>query len=147
MSTATDPAFATPLRVAIDIFSDVVCPWCFIGKRRLTAATAALPSIMTDVRWRAFELHPYIPTDGFDARSFFNKKFGGVRETERAFAHVVRIGAEEGIAFNFDFAHMRRAPKHAARPSAHQLRRAARSAGRRGGGTVPRAFRGRSRPR
>ncbi len=113
--------------VKVDVFSDVVCPWCFIGKRRLHRALAELrPEIRAAVRWRAFELHPYVPPGGLEARTFFHTKFGGQRQTEHAFARVRAIGVEEGIAFNFDFTHMRRAPSTRL---AHQLIKIAEESG------------------
>jgi predicted DsbA family dithiol-disulfide isomerase len=121
----TEPGI--PTTVTVDVFSDVVCPWCFVGKRRLHRALAELqPAIRAVVRWRAVELHPHLPPGGLEARTFFYAKFGGWRQTERAFAGVRAVGAEEGITFNFDFTHMRRAPNTRL---AHQLIKIAEESG------------------
>lgn len=92
----------------LDVFADVACPWCFIAKRRLERVVAAQPAGSVQVRWRAYELQPTLPRDGVDARGFFLRKFGGERRMRQAFDQVTEIGANEGIAF--DFERMRRAP-------------------------------------
>lgn len=94
--------------VQLDVFADVACPWCFIGKRRLERVLAAQPEGSVQVRWRAYELQPTLPREGVDARTFFLRKFGGEQQMRQAFAQVTGIGAGEGIAFDFD--RMRRAP-------------------------------------
>lgn len=89
------------MAVELELFSDVVCPWCFIGKRRLAAVRKARPELEVSVRWRAFELQPGMPAEGTELRPFFEKKFGGSAAVERAFARVTEIGAEDGIRFDF----------------------------------------------
>jgi predicted DsbA family dithiol-disulfide isomerase len=89
--------------LAIDIVSDVVCPWCYIGKRRLEAALAdrgerAAPLL----RWHAFQLNPDIPSGGVDRRSYLESKFGGPRGAAEAYARVEAAGREVGIPFAFD---------------------------------------------
>ena len=60
----------------IDIVSDTVCPWCFIGKRRLERALALRPDMEFDIRWRAYRLDPTIPPEGVDRKQYMQAKFG-----------------------------------------------------------------------
>jgi predicted DsbA family dithiol-disulfide isomerase len=87
----------------LDIVSDVVCPWCFIGLRRLERALASIPRAEEiEVRWRAFELNPGLPPEGVDRKSFHAAKFGGEEQMKDAYARVAAVGAEEGIVFAQD---------------------------------------------
>ncbi len=95
-------------RVRIEIISDVVCPWCFIGKRRLERALAARPDIRPEVVWRAYQLNPDMPPDGMDRQSYLAAKFGSAENAARIYAHITETGAEEGLAFDFD--RIRRTP-------------------------------------
>ena len=79
--------------LSIDVVSDVMCPWCYIGKRRLEAAVAARPEIALDVRWRPFQLDPTIPPEGMDRKIYMERKFGGPDWLERAYAPVRAAGA------------------------------------------------------
>ena len=85
----------------IDVISDTVCPWCFIGKRRLARAMAMRPDIGFDVRWRPFRLDPTIPREGLDRKAYLHAKFGdgGLVEAHRM---LTAEGAKEGIVFAFD---------------------------------------------
>ena len=66
--------------VTIDVVSDAICPWCFVGKRRLAAALATLPrDIDTEIRWRPFFLDPTLPVGGVDKMSHYISKFGKAR--------------------------------------------------------------------
>ena len=92
----------------IDFISDTVCPWCFIGKRRLARAIAMRPSIAFDVRFRPYRLDPTVPKGGMDRDAYMTAKFGkngGVSEAQRV---IAAEGAKEGI--EFDFAAIRRMP-------------------------------------
>jgi predicted DsbA family dithiol-disulfide isomerase len=89
------------MTIEIDVVSDVVCPWCFIGKRRLERALESFKG-ETAVRWRAFELNPGIPQEGVDRRPFHLAKFGGEANLKAAYARVADIGREEGIPFAQD---------------------------------------------
>ena len=60
----------------IDVISDTVCPWCFIGKRRLMRAMAMRPNIAFDVKWRPYRLDPTIPKGGTDRQAYMRAKFG-----------------------------------------------------------------------
>lgn len=89
--------------LVIDVVSDVVCPWCFIGKRHLESALAGTPEAQaTAVRWHPFELNPDLPLEGVDRRSYLEAKFGGPARAAEIYARVREAGARAGIAFDFD---------------------------------------------
>jgi predicted DsbA family dithiol-disulfide isomerase len=92
----------------IDIISDVICPWCFIGKRRLERALALRPELETAITWRPFQLNPDMPEEGIDRRAYLAAKFGGDAHAERIYASVSEAGATVGIPFAFD--RIRRTP-------------------------------------
>jgi predicted DsbA family dithiol-disulfide isomerase len=85
----------------IEIFSDVACPWCFIGKRRLDRALAAA-NVRARLGFCAFQLQPGLPADGVPAQEFFERKFGGAERVRVLFDRITRLGREEGIAFAFE---------------------------------------------
>ena len=91
---------AQPL--VIDVISDVVCPWCFLGKKRLEKALAMHPEIPVDVRWRPFQLDPTIPEGGLDRKAYMEKKFGADGRLAGIHERLTRLGAEDGIAFAFE---------------------------------------------
>ena len=86
--------------LTIDIVSDAVCPWCWIGKRNLDAALAANPDLNVDIRWRPYQLDPTIPAGGLDRKEYMQRKFGdrvpGISE------RITEAGREAGIDFVFD---------------------------------------------
>jgi predicted DsbA family dithiol-disulfide isomerase len=86
----------------LEIFADTVCPWCFIGKRRLMRAMSARPQADLTLRWRAFQLNPGMPMTGIDRAQYMNAKFGSLERAQRVFENVTRVGRLEGIAFRFD---------------------------------------------
>jgi predicted DsbA family dithiol-disulfide isomerase len=86
----------------IDIVSDTVCPWCYIGKRRLEQAMALRPDITFDVHWRPYRLDPTIPPEGVDRREYLRKKFGDSPRTQSMADAIRAEGAREGIAFAFE---------------------------------------------
>jgi predicted DsbA family dithiol-disulfide isomerase len=92
--------------LAIDVLSDVVCPWCYIGKRRLEAALAMLASARPELRprvtWHPFELNPDLPRGGVERRAYIEAKLGGRMRAEQARARLEAIGASLGIGFRFD---------------------------------------------
>lgn len=88
--------------LSIDIYSDVVCPWCYVGKRRLERALAQLPSLPTRITWRPFQLNPTMPVEGTDRSSYLEAKFGSLDAFRRIEEQVVAAGVSEGIAFAFD---------------------------------------------
>lgn len=92
----------------IDVFSDPICPWCFIGKKRLEAAKTLRPDTTLQVRWRAFQLNPDMPPEGMDRADYLRVKFGGTSRAQEIYSHIARVGAEVGIPF--DFARIPRTP-------------------------------------
>jgi predicted DsbA family dithiol-disulfide isomerase len=98
---------AAPLPAApvIDVVSDVVCPWCYIGKRHLEAALATLDQgglPRPVVRWHPYELNPGLPAEGVDRREYLERKFGGPARAAQVYERVRRAGTQAGIAFDFE---------------------------------------------
>jgi predicted DsbA family dithiol-disulfide isomerase len=93
-------------RLAIDVISDVVCPWCFIGKRRLEAALAQVaamePALKPRVSWHPFQLNPDLPREGVHRKSYLEAKFGGAEHAAMIYERVRAAGTTVGIAFAFD---------------------------------------------
>lgn len=89
------------MTLSIDIVSDVVCPWCFIGKRRLERALAEWTAPVA-ISWRPFQLNPDMPRDGMDRRHYMAAKFGAGADPTSAHARMAAIGRDLGIAFAFD---------------------------------------------
>jgi predicted DsbA family dithiol-disulfide isomerase len=88
--------------IAIDIVSDTVCPWCFIGKRRLERAMAERPDFRFQIGWRPFQLNPDMPRAGMDRQQYLALKFGGRERAFKIYDHVGKAGEGEGVAFSFD---------------------------------------------
>jgi predicted DsbA family dithiol-disulfide isomerase len=88
-------------KLTVDIVSDVVCPWCFIGKRRLESALAMAPDLDVDLRWRPFQLDSTIPPGGISRQEYVNRKFGPDRASE-IYNRVRAVGAEVDIPFAFE---------------------------------------------
>jgi predicted DsbA family dithiol-disulfide isomerase len=86
----------------IDVVSDTVCPWCFIGKRRLERALLMRPDLDVDVRWRAYRLDPTVPTEGVDRKAYLRAKFGDSPRTQAMGEAIRAAGAGENIAFAFE---------------------------------------------
>ena len=89
--------------ISIDIFSDVICPWCFIGKRRLEQAAAMHGGVEIKINWRAFLLNPAMRREGMDRQAYIQAKFGqaGASFYER----IAGVGKDVGIDFNFAAIH------------------------------------------
>ena len=85
--------------VKVDIFSDVVCPWCFIGKRRLEAAAILHGNLHLDIRWRGYLLNPDMPSGGMDRQDYINRKFGA--SGGDFYARIAAVGKTIGIDFDF----------------------------------------------
>jgi predicted DsbA family dithiol-disulfide isomerase len=92
----------------IDIISDVICPWCFIGKRRLEKALALRPELGAEIIWRPFQLNPDMPAEGMERQAYLAAKFGGNVHADRIYANVSEAGATVDIPFAFD--RIRRTP-------------------------------------
>ena len=89
--------------LTIEVYSDVVCPWCYIGKRRLEQALEAVNRRDTArVIWRAFQLNPTMPRTGMDRRVYLEAKFGGPDELKTIQDRVAAVGTSTGIDFAFD---------------------------------------------
>jgi predicted DsbA family dithiol-disulfide isomerase len=89
---------ANPL--PIDVFSDVVCPWCFIGKRRLEKAIALRPEIPVEVRYRPYFLNPWVPREGMSRNDYLTTKFGSPARYEQIAQRVAAAAAGEGLNYN-----------------------------------------------
>jgi predicted DsbA family dithiol-disulfide isomerase len=90
------------MSVTLDVWSDLVCPWCYIGKRRLAAALAAEEPGSVLVRWHAFQLQPDLPPEGVDAERYFAAKFGGEDRVRAIHDRVTAVGHEAGLELRFD---------------------------------------------
>jgi len=109
----------------IDIFSDVICPWCFIGKKRLEKALALRPPAELVVHWRAFQLNPDMPAGGMDRKAYLETKFGGPEAAQRIYDNVRAAGTRESIPFAFE-----RIPRTPNTVGAHRLIRFGQRGGR-----------------
>jgi predicted DsbA family dithiol-disulfide isomerase len=87
----------------VDIVSDVICPWCYIGKRRFERALETVGSRhRVAVTWRPFQLNPDMPADGMERAAYLEAKFGGPERSREIYARIEAAGAGEHIAFAFD---------------------------------------------
>jgi predicted DsbA family dithiol-disulfide isomerase len=109
----------------IDAFTDLVCPWCWLGKRRLDAALAERPAIDAEVHYWPFELAPQMPEGGLPREEYLAAKLGGLEALREGQARLEQLGADEGLGFRFDLARV--SPNTRA---AHALSRIAAEAGR-----------------
>lgn len=86
----------------IDVVADVVCPWCYLGWRRLKSAVALRPTLDAKLIWRPYQLDPTLPEEGVDRRQYMANKFRDPEKLKAVHAALVEGGAEEGIRFDFD---------------------------------------------
>jgi predicted DsbA family dithiol-disulfide isomerase len=89
-------------KMRVDIFSDTICPWCYLGKRRFELALAARPQYEPRIDWRPFELNPDIPWEGAERAAYMAAKFGDMSKIEENQATLVRLGQAVGLEFRFD---------------------------------------------
>jgi len=89
-------------RVTIDVVSDVVCPWCYLGKHRLEAAIALRPDVETEIHWRPYFLDPRVPREGMARIDYLSRKFGSDERIRPAHERLSRLGREEGVEFHFE---------------------------------------------
>ena len=110
----------------LEIVSDLVCPWCYIGQRRLERALRqdGRQHAAPELAWRAFQLNPDMPPDGVPRQAYLMAKFGGIFHAGRIYQAIDEAGAGEGIHFAFD--RIQRTPNSL---NAHRLKRLARHAG------------------
>lgn len=96
-------------RVTIDVVSDVVCPWCYLGKARLELAIAEVQDeVGVDINWRPYRLNPDIPDEGVDQRAYLEEKLGGPEAVAKGHDMLTSLGKDVGI--NYDFAAIRIGP-------------------------------------
>ncbi len=81
----------------IDVISDTICPWCYIGKKRLEKAIAARPDIVFEVIWRPYQLNPETPPEGYDRKTYLKAKFGDSDQANGVYKIVSSTAAEEGL--------------------------------------------------
>ena len=94
----------TPIgaRQTIEVVHDFVCPWCYLGVRRLLRALAHHPAGLFEIVWRPFLLNPDIPPGGLARADYVVRKYGGADRARRLYASVTELGLQAGIAFRFD---------------------------------------------
>src|SRR5262245_44039577 len=86
----------------VEVYSDCVCPWCFIGKRRFEQAFAQRQKLKVKLKWRAFELNPGLAPQGMDRDEYLMRKFGDASRLRNMHEHLRETGAELAIRFRFD---------------------------------------------
>jgi predicted DsbA family dithiol-disulfide isomerase len=86
-------------RVHVDVVSDVVCPWCFIGKHRLETALTLVPDVEVDINWRPYFLNPWIPREGIDRQTYLETKFGSAERYAVIGERVAAAAALEGLHY------------------------------------------------
>ncbi len=91
------------MKIEIEVISDVICPWCFIGKRRLEKAIASVgQDTEVSVHWLPYQLNPGMPPEGISRKEYRIQKFGSWERSQELDANVVANGKDEGIDFRFD---------------------------------------------
>ncbi|QDT91728.1 DsbA family oxidoreductase [Gimesia algae] len=89
------------MKLSVDVISDVICPWCYIGKRRLEKAIDAA-DLQVSVQWHPFQLNPTMPKEGISRKEYRTRKFGSWERSMELDAKVIAVGEAEGIHFAFD---------------------------------------------
>lgn len=92
----------------VDILSDPICPWCFIGKTQLDRALKAAPLSPFDIEWHPFQLNPDMPPEGMDRRDYLEAKFGGKEQAVQVYAQIAEHA--EGIGLDLDLGAITRTP-------------------------------------
>ncbi len=90
------------VKMRVDIYSDTICPWCYLGKRRFELALQARPQYDPRIDWRPFELNPDLPWEGAERAAYMAAKFGDTSKIEESQATLVRLGQAVGLEFRFD---------------------------------------------
>lgn len=88
--------------LTLDIVSDVVCPWCYIGKHRIESALALVTDVPVEVHWRPFFLNPWVPREGIGRDEYLTTKFGSVEAYSKIASRVVEAAEEEGLVYRPD---------------------------------------------
>ena len=112
-------------RLSVEIVYDLICPWCYLGVRRLLRTFRRRPDLLFDLNWRSFLLNPDMPRTGMARPDYVIRKFGGEERAKRLYASITELGRREGVAFAFD--RIRRTPSSV---DAHRLVRYAARFGR-----------------
>jgi predicted DsbA family dithiol-disulfide isomerase len=111
-------------KITIDIVSDVVCPWCYIGKRRIEKAMTELSDQFEfQVSYLPFELNPQTPKEGFNQKEYLTKKFGSEEKYNQITSHVASVAAEEGLKFDFSKQIVSQHPRCTSHPFVRQTGR------------------------
>ena len=97
-----ETAMSAPRPLKIDIVSDVVCPWCYIGKKRIENALELVPDVPVEVIFRPFFLNPWVPREGISREAYLTAKFGSVDAYQGIAGRVVAAAAEEGLSYRPD---------------------------------------------
>ena len=95
-------------RLTVEVVHDLVCPWCFLGVRRLLRTIRRRPDLLFDLIWRPFLLNPDMPRGGMARPDYVVRKFGGEDRARRLYASITEIGRAEGVLFRFE--RLRRTP-------------------------------------
>jgi predicted DsbA family dithiol-disulfide isomerase len=103
-------------RLSIEVVHDLVCPWCYLGTRRLMRTIRRRPDLMVELTWRPFLLNPDMPRLGMVRSDYVARKFGGEDRARRLYNSIAEIGRAEGVQFRFD--RIRRTPSSV---DAHRL--------------------------
>jgi predicted DsbA family dithiol-disulfide isomerase len=88
--------------IEIEIFSDVICPWCFIGKARLDAVLQSPVGEGISLRWRPYQLQPQIPPEGLDRSLYLTRRYGAQADLAKVPERIVQEGLAEGLKFRYD---------------------------------------------
>lgn len=88
--------------IKIDIVSDTVCPWCYIGKKRLDKAIEDYKGQEFEINWHAFQLNPNMPIEGINRELYLSTKFGGKERADSIYEQIKQTGSSSNISFNFN---------------------------------------------
>ncbi len=88
-------------KITVDVVSDVACPWCYVGKRRLEQALKEWKGAEVEVHWHPYQLDPNMPKDGFTRDEYLVNKFGSIEKVRAMTDHLTTVGKEVGIDFDF----------------------------------------------
>jgi predicted DsbA family dithiol-disulfide isomerase len=91
-----------PLMTTLDIISDPICPWCYIGKAKLDRALEAAPEHPFEIQWRPFQLNPDMPAEGMDRREYLEWKFGGREGAIKVYGEIAKTADATGLDIAFD---------------------------------------------
>lgn len=101
VQTGPEPHKGSPM-VSLEIISDPVCPWCYIGKARLDRALEARPGHPFEITWRPFQLNPDMPKEGMDRREYLDTKFGGPENARRIYDNIEATAKASGLDIHID---------------------------------------------